>query len=990
MIAAILAVVLVVASLAAGITSTLAKEPDKPFRFQQPDRPTTINGVLKVGSPFTIPREGLNAVKVMDQSLGTSELKGGDFVFTAAKAGLAQFVRVQNSSTLSLAYDFQVVDPAAITGYNLPNGGNGYVSKVSATAIDLGITYYKSNVPVFPTSGNPPWAPNETNLKASESNYDGSGSVQAALRAQVKWSSLDNTIIEVVGIEAGSQTIYARAEGITLLVGEFTDRWGEEQHIHYLFGVGQVPGKQNTNLNALLDAIRRGKAILNIYDGGDPSHFDPALIADLRSAINEALTDIDNGTESKYVPDTTKINDLCDQITGQGGGVKPPFVIDPPTGFQPPYPPGTKLRPLTWPKNVYEVLTPGGESQQPKPEYIYDPSGKLGKTPPVWDDKVVPAYTDGTLFYAEETPPGNIFNPITGEGALNKNAPIWGGADGRPGGGDDRPAYKNTSLNKWYAEDPPGSNLWKPLVNGNNRQLDPDPLTWIGGGSDGKPDGNNDLYKFTVKYGQVVAGKFNDGTNDYYVAPGLNGRFDTSGDSNGKPVYNETSGDDVKVYDGGSGWITDPPTGLKPAIGLTLTPTSIPALAIGASEIVTVAKDPLDTTDTLSVSGNTNPAVATAVIESGNVKVTGVAAGTAMITVTLGSKSETIAVTVQAAVVPPSVTITGFMADSGYLKANGTNATLTGKILVMDDDTGDESWVAYDAATHGGTLAWALNPAGQSAALSGTGNKFLKTTTGALGTTITVKGTLTTASGTYTSIGYWTVINSDGSIGGGAEHEPIGVKGRELTVTESGQATKWYEIARTVIDGKSFSLILRDKVIGIGDSNQSNMQTAINQWWANNDKIPMTSPLRQYTYKPTLPAGTYGTSDGGQANNGHNGIDGSGYFATGWSYPNPSQQVIAENDTAFLLSYAEAAKFCSTKFYNNNLKTDVGSCDVAQQNWGRLSDRGSTYWWLRSPGTGSYTSHVITSGVLSGNYDVTFGPSTSLRPALWVSSDIFN
>ena len=622
-------------------------------------------------------------------------------------------------------------------------------------------------------------------------------------------------------------------------------------------------------------------------------------MAALQSAVNAAKTLMTTD------PSDLQIGNAIDAIngavtgleatnTGNGGG--DPVTVPDGSG-------GEKVvKPTPGPGDVWEVLDENGNSKVP-PEYIYDPDGSLKGTPPALTGDEETAYKDGYIYYTEETPKGsNVFVPIKEDGTRDTENAKWGGPDGKPGGGDDRPAVKNG--NEWLAEDPAGSNLWKPVqtATGSGQGTLKPAESWIGGGADGKPTGTDNLKPIIEQDGQYYAGPFAEGDKEYYIGMGTNNKFDTSGNNTGIP--SSVSPLDDKLYWDGTGTPGEGGTG-----GFVIDPP----------------------------------------------------------------------------VVLPGMTITGFVADSGYLKGNGENATLTGKVRVLDGETGNESLIPYNAAVHGGALSWTLDPAGQSATLSG--NKFLKSTTAVLGTMITVKGTLTLNGTTYPSTCSWIVANADGSVGGGAEGEPSGVKGRSLAVKESGVDVTWREIARTVIDGKSFSLIMRDKTLTSSVKNSA--QSNINKWWANNDMIPMTSPLRKYTYKPTLPDGPIGTENGGQENNGHNGIDGSGYFASGWSAPNPDQQVVAENNTAFMLSYAEAAKFCSTKFYNNNLQAYVGSCDVAQQNWNQFAIKAGT-WWLRTPpGSGSSRPPYLRNGYVS-DYNYTTSTSESVVPALWVSSDLFN
>ena len=963
-IALVLAVIIALSAVV-GTTLALGNKSPKEVRLVQPN---TYNAIAP-GMEHPATGNNVATASANDPSLVTSIAASGSGIGARvttkiaanAPAKVLGISRGTRAGTTLPAFLYQIVNPNGIAGYDLPNGGNGFTTATSGSIMSelAKIQYYKL--------GNATGASNEaTGIAAGAyAGFTPSGT------NVVTWTSLNPEVVN------SSMTIVSR--GTTVLLGSFTDRWGVKQTITYLFGAGMEPGKADTELNALLDAIARGQEIIN-----NPSGYDAGDVNALRGLINNALDDIENGREINYPSDTKDINDKVDKMLGinQPGGDL--ITINPPLTFVPSYPNGTKLRPLTSPKNVYEVLTPGGDHQTPDPEYIYDPNGNLGKNPPVWDNKVVTAYQDedtGT-YYTKTTPPGNIFTPIKPNGTLDTDHPIWGGNNGEPGGYDDRPAAKNPDNDKWYAEEPAGSNLWKPLNTGNNTLLDT--AGWVGGGADKKPGGGDDLKPIIDKNGQIVAGPFNDGTNEYYVGM-KDGKFDTSGGSDGKPLNGIVHTDDQKLYDNGSGGWSITPPGPAVTAPTAISTGSLPNGTTGAAYNATLASDgtaPI----TWSLDGGTTLPAGLTLNSNGTITGTPTGTGTSNFTVkaanSAGSTTKAMSIIVDAAA--PSVTITGFMANNGYLKADLSNATLSGKILVMDEGTGDESWVTYDAATHGGTLTWTLTPAGQSATL--TANKFLKTTTTVLGTVITVKGTLVVGGNTYNSTGSWIVINSDGSVGGGAENEPIGVKGRELSTSITKDTCAWYEIARTVVDGQSFSLILRDKKISDGAWTSS--QNTINTWWANNDKIPMTSPLRRYTYKPTLPAGQYGTNDGGQANNHHNGIDGSGFFSNGWSAPNPSQQVVAENNTAFLLSYAEAAKLCSTQHYNNGVSANVGSCDVAQYNWGRLSDRTSADWWLRSPGTGSgYASLVLFTGVLHGNYT---GGTNALRPALWVSSDIFN
>ena len=170
----------------------------------------------------------------------------------------------------------------------------------------------------------------------------------------------------------------------------------------------------------------------------------------------------------------------------------------------------------------------------------------------------------------------------------------------------------------------------------------------------------------------------------------------------------------------------------------------------------------------------------------------------------------------------------------------------------------------------------------------------------------------------------------------------------------------------------------------------------MNTWWTNPSNISMLSILRLYTYLPSsLPDGPIGTTNGGEANNFHNGRDGHGFFATGWSSPDPNRQVVSVNGTLFPLSYAEAARFCSMQHRNNGTGSNINSNEIARHNWGRLFDRTTSPWLLRSPsnvhGGSAIGSGLDGSGIILDNIIGPAAPTTHrARPALWVDSRIFD
>ena len=649
-IALVLAAMLLFGSVAAGLAVTLAAEPAQPFRLKQPS--TTLN-VLPSGSPFSVSATGVAGARLTDETMGSFSKAGTNYVFTSngtKTAGIAQIVRVNNTGGFMLDITLQVADASKITGYDLPNGGNGFVSKVSATPVDLGITYYKSAAAVVPSGQ--PWAPNESAI----SNYDSSTS--ATLANQVEWKSLDPTILEVA---SDKRTVYARAEGITMLLGEFTDRWGVEQHIHYLFGVGVAPGKSDSDLSKLLDAIKKGEAILGLPD--NPYKEDGLGV--LQAAVDAAKDLLDNNPN----PSNTQINDAATAINNAINGLEQKntggeVIIDVPGGgkFKRPY----------GPKNIYEVLNPDGSGKEP-PEYIYDEDGSLEEEPPRLSGDEKPAYKDGYIYYVEEEPEGsNIFYPIDPDtGEKDTANPKWGGADKKPGGGDDRKAaYANGA---WYAEDPAGSNVWKPVktaVGSGQGSL----LTtgWVGGGGDGKPSGIDNLYPIIFHDGEYYAGPFGSGDDMYYVGMGDDGRFDTSGYNNtGRPRYDAVHPLDEKLFWDGTGTPGDGGTGeFKPEPPVTPEPPSIGGSGVTGNNVaITLTEGYGAYTHPITVSGTPAPTVSKAGgngsigYSSGNITVAaGLTASGSPYTATFtvansaGSVTITVTVTVNSAAVAPTIT----------------------------------------------------------------------------------------------------------------------------------------------------------------------------------------------------------------------------------------------------------------------------------------------------------------------------------------------
>ena len=188
------------------------------------------------------------------------------------------------------------------------------------------------------------------------------------------------------------------------------------------------------------------------------------------------------------------------------------------------------------PPNVFEVVRDAQGTPNVPATYVYDPDGN-----PL-NGGTVPATKFGSDYYVEA--PSTIFHKIDASGTYNPNSGIWGGADGKLGGGDDETTISSGDGN-WYCH--MSQNIYKvvirastsgPVMVGGGEDLDPttSPVTPVG---------------YSSQLGQYIIGPFydDDGGQYYYSDPiGGNGRIES--DATGP------KGDDVIWYVGLDGLLT--------------------------------------------------------------------------------------------------------------------------------------------------------------------------------------------------------------------------------------------------------------------------------------------------------------------------------------------------------------------------------------------------------------------------------------------------
>ena len=219
------------------------------------------------------------------------------------------------------------------------------------------------------------------------------------------------------------------------------------------------------------------------------------------------------------------------------------------------------------------------------------------------------------------------------------------------------------------------------------------------------------------------------------------------------------------------------------------------------------------------------------------------------------------------------------------------------------------------------------------------------------------------------------------------------VDGRILPASLAGDTSDWVEIAQS----GGYSLIVRKVVLpgkvafdsrNIDAYQISDVRNLVNSWFKNT--LPKTARLRSFSV----------TSDANTTN-------GIGYWAvvnnsynSGYSQPTGIKASTGD-DVAFLLSFAEAAMFCSNR-YALTSTTATESPALAKKNFGKLTPPGKAaeledFWWLRTGGhNASSTKSASSVGTHSQSYLLSCVYASSsqaaypyVRPALWVNSGIF-
>jgi len=214
---------------------------------------------------------------------------------------------------------------------------------------------------------------------------------------------------------------------------------------------------------------------------------------------------------------------------------------------------------------------------------------------------------------------------------------------------------------------------------------------------------------------------------------------------------------------------------------------------------------------------------------------------------------------------------------------------------------------------------------------------------------------------------------------------PTAVFGRVLATNRSGDSSEWVEIARN----GGYSLIVRKDPLqssGFGSSAQysnSTVRNIVNSWF--NNSLSSGARLRDFTVQ----------------NNALSAVGSWTSTSSGYSRPTTTSARTG-NDVAFLLSFAEAAMFCSTQYAPSSTSYVLSSSE-ATSNFNKLphisGPQPTNHWWLRSGGGLSDRACTVGLGgfnswgtsAMNGavnQYQVSSN-IIKVRPALWVGSGIF-
>ena len=267
-IALIISSVLAVGSIVLALGRTLAAPNDIDVTL---NCESGVSGTytIEVGQTLNLTVGNINQARNNNKALASIEFTTtglNNFHITGLKAGVVTIAYGTKIGVVS-ADVYQITDANNISAYTIKDGGVVMLSGPGKT----------KSVPVVVTAG----------------------------QDNIKWRSSN---IAVATVNEDSGLITAVSNGMAIMIGEFTDKWGVERDIHILVGVGvSISG---SNLEELINLIDQGGQIIGAY----PNPYTPESLHDLQDAVNngKAVLEMDDPTEEEI---QKAIDDLKDALS---------------------------------------------------------------------------------------------------------------------------------------------------------------------------------------------------------------------------------------------------------------------------------------------------------------------------------------------------------------------------------------------------------------------------------------------------------------------------------------------------------------------------------------------------------------------------------------------------------------------------------------------------------------------------------------------------
>ena len=267
-----------ITGLVFAVNSTLAAPNDITVTLTSPN---TYREIEK-GTSYTVITGGTRAIAVNKPDIASAQMVTGGIQVTGIKAG-AVTIAGSAVSGLTVALNYQITDSSNISAYILKDGGEVVFSGPGST----------KNSPLILPPG---------------------------VTGNIEWSVLQPSIATV---NATTGAITAVSKGTTLVIGKFVDKWGVNQDMHILVGVGTP--LSDPKIGELLELIKKAEDIL----AETPKKYTDKTLADLQDAVNKGKDALDNPTDSKI---QTAIDDLKTAIANLKEKVGPieeiPTVVD--------------------------------------------------------------------------------------------------------------------------------------------------------------------------------------------------------------------------------------------------------------------------------------------------------------------------------------------------------------------------------------------------------------------------------------------------------------------------------------------------------------------------------------------------------------------------------------------------------------------------------------------------------------------------------------